>query len=367
MTAGGALNGCVNLEWAVDAIIVGARHRQDLGDLDGLVESIRERGLLQPVTITPDGVLICGARRLAALKRLGHKRTPVWVRSGLSDRLSSLMAERDENTARAPYSKVELAALYEELKREIAADAARRKQAHQFGADTRDPSSDGSANLAEPWRGKTDSRRQAAAMLGVGGHVTLEKVLAIQEMADDQTRPEGLRAEARRAVEEIDQGGPVDPLFNRLRSLVRIDDLDRIAADPGQPDPARQAAREGALLLRRLEDNPAMTGHELDQAARAALARVQRSQGRRQPAKPRPPKPGQEPDGRPRRALKSAKSFVWTWTEMAAWPDEYDPAAIAQALTEDQYQRFLKTMDAANQFTAELTRHRRQQHVETAA
>ena len=61
----------VELDWAVEGITVGARHRKDLGDLDGLKASIAEHGLLQPLTVTDQGALICGARRLAAIKALG--------------------------------------------------------------------------------------------------------------------------------------------------------------------------------------------------------------------------------------------------------------------------------------------------------
>ncbi|MDR0592508.1 MAG: ParB N-terminal domain-containing protein [Bifidobacteriaceae bacterium] len=357
MTAG-PLDGAVNLEWSIDGITVGSRHRQDLGDLEELIGSIERLGLLQPVTVTPDGVLICGVRRLAALKRLGYKRVPVWVRSGLSDRLSSLMAERDENTARKDYTKTELAALYAELKKEIAADAARRQRATRFGSDPRDPSSDGAAHFAGPWRETADSRRQAAQMVGGPSHATLEKILAIQQAAQDEGRPAGLRAEARQAADRIGAGEAVDPLFNRLRSLVRVDDLERIAADLAQAGAAREAASRGAVLLRRLGDDPAMTPQDLDRAARAALARVRRAQGRE-------PEPSRQPEPEPNRpeqpVFKTVKSFIWTWTEMADWPNQYDPAEIAGALTKDQYQRFAKTMADANQFTAELARRREQQ------
>ena len=43
------LEGRIELERAVDSIIVGARHRHDHGDLTPLVESIRRHGLLQPI------------------------------------------------------------------------------------------------------------------------------------------------------------------------------------------------------------------------------------------------------------------------------------------------------------------------------
>jgi ParB family chromosome partitioning protein len=61
-------SGHIELDRAVASIRVGQRHRRDLGDLNALVASIRREGLLQPITITPDGLLVCGARRLAAVR-----------------------------------------------------------------------------------------------------------------------------------------------------------------------------------------------------------------------------------------------------------------------------------------------------------
>ena len=92
--------GHIELERQIDSITVGVRHRKDPGDLNALMKSIEEVGLLQPVTITPDGVLICGWRRLEALRRLGRRTLNVWVRSGISDELSHLLAQQDENEQR---------------------------------------------------------------------------------------------------------------------------------------------------------------------------------------------------------------------------------------------------------------------------
>ena len=49
-----------------EEIIVGVRIREDMGDIDGLAGSIKERGLLCPILILKDRTLICGSRRLAA-------------------------------------------------------------------------------------------------------------------------------------------------------------------------------------------------------------------------------------------------------------------------------------------------------------
>ena len=40
---------------AIEEIKRGVRHRKDYGDLDALARSIDEKGLLQPIAITPQG------------------------------------------------------------------------------------------------------------------------------------------------------------------------------------------------------------------------------------------------------------------------------------------------------------------------
>ena len=64
-------DGHIELERRVDSIVVGVRHREHPEDgIEPLMMSIKKRGLLQPVTITPDGVLVCGARRLEGAAHL---------------------------------------------------------------------------------------------------------------------------------------------------------------------------------------------------------------------------------------------------------------------------------------------------------
>jgi ParB family chromosome partitioning protein len=53
----------------LDAIVVGDRHRRDLGDIAGLATSIAKIGLLNPIAVDENGRLLAGARRLAACKR----------------------------------------------------------------------------------------------------------------------------------------------------------------------------------------------------------------------------------------------------------------------------------------------------------
>jgi ParB-like nuclease domain len=63
----------------ISAIKIGQRHRQDMGDIEGLAQSIAEIGLLHPIVVTPSGKLIAGARRIQAFRKLGRSAIPATV------------------------------------------------------------------------------------------------------------------------------------------------------------------------------------------------------------------------------------------------------------------------------------------------
>jgi ParB family transcriptional regulator, chromosome partitioning protein len=58
------------------------RDRRDLGDIEGLAASIAAIGLINPITIDEDGLLLAGARRLAACKKLGLEKVEVRILKG---------------------------------------------------------------------------------------------------------------------------------------------------------------------------------------------------------------------------------------------------------------------------------------------
>ena len=156
--------------------------------------TIRQLGLLQPITITPDGILVCGARRLAAVKQLGWERVKVWITATVSTRLAEVVAERDENTILQPFTPTEAAALYTELKQLYAADSARRQAATRFradgGADSAAPS-----EQDKPGQHAGEARRQAArAITGRGSYWSLEHVAEVKRLADDTIRTEPTRS-----------------------------------------------------------------------------------------------------------------------------------------------------------------------------
>ena len=312
--------GHIELEWTVESIRVGRRHRTELGDIDELAASIERDGLLQPITVTPDGVLVCGARRLAAIKRLGEKKVNVWVRSGLSDRLGQLLAEQDDNMLHKPLTQREAAALYRELKQVMAEDAARRKVSTQFSSDYQ-PGSDGPANFAGPSTALGDSREQAAAMVpGGASHTTLEKIGYLEHLAADPAQPESLRAEAQAGLERIEAGAPVHPIYLAVRDAA-------IAA---------QGAREA----------------DLHQMADEAVARATAAKKQKDKTSAPRPVPLTDVDGEPVRY--PVRAFIHTWGELTEWWTHYDPDQLAAELTDEQIAGFLDTAEGTSRFAEEL-------------
>ena len=290
--------GHFELERTLDSIAIGVRHRKDLGDLATLKESIESLGLLQPITVTPDGTLLCGRRRLEAVKELGWRTVRVWVRSGISDELKGLMALQDENLLHKPFSPTEAETLYRELKKVLAEDAARRQEATRFGAD---PTAgigveDGADESSAP-SGAGYTRNQAATLVtGANSHQRLERIGRIKDIADDPTRPAHVREVASEALDQIDHGAPVSSTYERVMDLARQAD-----ADPSLPD--------------------------LDALAEEALKRISAPRTRRT-----------NPSGTPRKSEWSTRSFVLMWTDLDGWWTHYDAAEIGADLNDGDWE-----------------------------
>ncbi|WP_231580926.1 ParB/RepB/Spo0J family partition protein [Leucobacter sp. Ag1] len=333
--------GHIELERALDSIVVGTRHRTDLGDIDALVESISRVGLLQPITLTPDGVLVCGWRRYHALRRLGYRTTNVWIRSGLTDRLSQLLAEQDDSAMHKPLSLIEAESLYRELKAVMAEDAARRQEASRFGSTTREDDdaaeagdiagASGAVESTAP-RSAGEARVQAARVVtGRGSQTMLEQIGRLKDLANDDTRPEHIRAQAVEELARIEAGGKVHGSHLRMNAALSLDELDRLATDPGTPEMVRAQAATSAAEVR-AAGQEARTA-ELAQLAADAVARIT--------AAKRAGKNKGKPEARPRLALVMLppRAFLALWADLDGWTTRYDAAEIAQALTAAEWER----------------------------
>jgi ParB family chromosome partitioning protein len=315
--------GGVELDRTVESIRVAGRFRRDLGDLDELCASIEVVGLLQPITITPDGTLVCGARRLAAVKRLGWPLVKVWVTSTISSRLAEVLAEQHENTVRKPFTPTEAAALYAELKQLYAADAARRQQATRFTGQRnprRERAVDGDA---------VDGDADSAPPRAPAGTGTVAAGAA--------------RRQAARAITGKDSSW----------SLEHVAEVRRLAENPASPERLRQIAR---LELAGMDADGTVNGHYLIvQAARAAIVRASTPAPTGEASRSTDAANESGPSAGAGLRLVAAKryglrAFLATVEELDGWWQHYDPGEIAAALTEEQWQRLCANRDGSSAF-----------------
>jgi N6-adenosine-specific RNA methylase IME4 len=180
----------------IEAIKVGARHRRDFGDIDELAANIADVGLLQPIAITPDNVLIDGARRLEALKLNGE--TTVQVHVVDLDRLAR--GEYSANVYRKAFTPSEMVAIAEAL---APIERAKAKERQGQRADQ------------HPENFSTSSGRaldKVAAVAGVS-RPTLVKARAIVEAAKAEPEKYG------NLLVDMDRTGRVNGPYRRLRNI----------------------------------------------------------------------------------------------------------------------------------------------------
>jgi N6-adenosine-specific RNA methylase IME4 len=225
--------------WPIERIRIGTRHRRDMGDIDGLAADIEEIGLLHPVPVTPEGVLIAGRRRLLACEKLGWPEVPVTV----VPLKEIARGEWAENAVRKDFTLSEAVAIWRSLEPELRA-AARERQGTRTDLLP--------AKLAESERG--DSRDKAARFTGFG-RTSMEKAKAIVAAAEQEPAKFGsLR-------KDMDRTGHVNVPYRRLLVMRQAEAIRKeppplpgrgpyrvIVADPPWPaevrmeDPSHRAA-----------------------------------------------------------------------------------------------------------------------------
>jgi hypothetical protein len=92
------------------AIRIGDRHRKEMGDIEGLAESIASEGLLQPIGVTEDSLLVFGARRLRAIRDVLQRQT---ILARIVHVSSVLAGEYAENELRKNFTPSERVAIAE--------------------------------------------------------------------------------------------------------------------------------------------------------------------------------------------------------------------------------------------------------------
>lgn len=192
------------------AIVVGERVRKDPGDIRSLAESIRRRGLLHALVITPDRRLVAGFRRIAAMRYLGWPESPVRVVDSLEDALSVLAAELEENTERTDLTPEEAVLTTRRIEAMVKKAAKERQKEHGKTAPGKPKNTSG--KLPEVKQAKGDSRDMLGAAVGLSGK-TLEKAAAV--IAGAEKKPE-----LRPIVDQMNRTGNVNGAFKKLVAAV---------------------------------------------------------------------------------------------------------------------------------------------------
>ncbi|MGO2015768.1 MAG: ParB/RepB/Spo0J family partition protein [Brevibacterium sp.] len=340
------------MEHAISEIVRGRSYRRDLDDLDELCESIQDRGLLAPPSVTEDSVLIAGERRLAAMVRLGYRVTPVWVVHGVSDRLAEVLAIRDEQTLRKALKPIEQAELYEELKQLYAEEAERRDAATRFGSDERTThldtgAEDGGADSAPPARGNDGKARvQAAkAVTGRDSRTMLEQVSELKRIAADDDEDPMVRQHAAEALIELNEDGKVNGRHQKVKAAQGRARLTRWAEHPDTPDAVRTAAADELAALG--TDLPVA---ELAKETALAVDRVQKLEAAS--ATERVGWADVDPLMRQKHAVRKLVDLL---RREHGWWERFDPAEIGQYADDTQWELITSYLAGATAFITAAT------------
>ncbi len=109
----------------IQDVVIKDRVRTDIGDLKPLMDSLRDHGQLNPITLSRENDLIAGHRRTLAAKQLGWKYIEAHI-VDQSTEAEKLQLELEENVHRKDFSPEELLAGYRRLDRLLHPPLAKR-------------------------------------------------------------------------------------------------------------------------------------------------------------------------------------------------------------------------------------------------
>lgn len=165
-------------EVPISAIKRGERYRKDLGDIEELKIAIKDKGLIQPITIDQHNNLIAGERRLEACAQLGHRTIPCVIRKSKNE-LDLREVELIENTCRKDLHFTE-----------------RAKLTHRINElmSEKDPN----------WSMRKQSELEGTALGAIAQRIALAEALdIIPELGDCKTEGEALKRLKRLESEQI--------------------------------------------------------------------------------------------------------------------------------------------------------------------
>jgi ParB family chromosome partitioning protein len=225
------------VEVRCDAVHVGERHRKDLGEIEVLAASIATEGLLQPIGITEENVLVFGERRLRAFQDVLRRET---IPARVVHVRSITAGEYAENEIRKDFTASERVAIGKALEAELGDRQGKR-------TDMELPQ-----NIAEVEPG-LETREIAAKKAGFGNRTTYEQAKrvveqGVPELVEAMDAGEvSISAASVIASEPSDRQGQVVQMPRELRRQV-VREI-REAAKLPTPGEARRIARETGMSV----------------------------------------------------------------------------------------------------------------------
>lgn len=183
-------------EVPIDKIIVRDRARIDKGDIEFLAQSIKDKGLLQPITVDQNMRLIAGERRVLAHKHLGAQLITAVIRQ-VHDKVDALEIELVENIARKDLSWPERARLEAKIMN------------YKLSVD-------------KNWTQVEQAKMTGSSQPAVSRRLQLaEAIEVLPELADYQTEDEAFKA-----YKKLEEGMVIDMMKKRIPKEV-LDAVDK--------------------------------------------------------------------------------------------------------------------------------------------
>lgn len=189
---------------------------------ESLIETIRQDGLHEPLTVSPSLTITGGHRRYRAVQILGWETVPVIIDERLgSDEEYAVRTELTLNEEREPFTALERAELARRLEVLVHGPAAKARQEAsqaQPGNDlaSKSRTENGGGPQEPPPFGNGKARDAAAREAGMSP-TTYRRITTVRNATKDDTLPDDVRAVAAQALQDIEAGGAIAPAYDKVR------------------------------------------------------------------------------------------------------------------------------------------------------
>lgn len=221
-------------------INVGERFRTDFGDIDELVASIQDKGVIQPISLDSDLNLLAGGRRYEAATRAGLPTIPAIIRDYVEE-VDSREIELIENVFRKDFTWQERAALTAEIDRLY-------------------------KSKDQSWSGRKTAELLDKSVAGVARDLQLAKAIEVlPELGQAKTADEALKL-----LKKMEENAVVEELRNRQRKSMEASE---VSGEPDQPRGVKftlKQAQDNYIIsdvftgMKSMKDNGSITVIECD-------------------------------------------------------------------------------------------------------